>query len=261
MDQALREAFRIYLVLECGRAPRTAQAYLESLRLVEGFLGEPAERLTATDLRRFKRDATYKPSTKGVVIAATKALHRWGALEGLWELNGIAAVPAPAPATSLQPGLSPEQVSELLAACERPTEYRLVYLGLYAGTRLGESSAMAAEQWGPDRLEFTGKGSKVRQVPVHPRLAAVRSAVLARGPYRSTMALAHVKRQLVERVGFAFKTHALRRTFAQALLDADVALEVVESLLGHAPRSTTLAAYASVPWRRKVAAIELLELS
>jgi PAS domain S-box-containing protein len=95
----LRTRHAEWLVQEKGRTPSTAWTYEQNLRRLERFLARSAEdinRAGDTDaVRRFLRESDYHPSTKNGVLVGMKSFHKFGALEGEWELNGIMALEAP----------------------------------------------------------------------------------------------------------------------------------------------------------------------
>ena len=254
-----KAAFVAYLSAERGLASESVATYLSGLSRLERFVGwdfvDAGDHIDASVMRRFFRETEVSHSTKRSTHSAAKAWERWGDMEGLFHANGILSLQPPMgpPEEPNQP-LHPGQIDTLLGAARRFSEVKLVYLGLYCGTRITESAEMGPEHWSGDRLRFIGKGSRTREVPIHPALRMVRRAITI-DRLGSRKQLQYACANLRERVGFYFHSHQLRDTFAQHLLDRDVALEVVESLLGHTHKSMTLRAYARVPWHQKMAAI------
>ena len=57
---------------------------------------------------------------------------------------------------------------------------------------------------------------------------------------------------------FHWTSHSLRRTFSQWLLDGGIEVAVVEELMGHVHRSTTLQSYGYMPWPRQVEAMKVV---
>jgi integrase/recombinase XerD len=251
----LRARFFEYLVDERNLSPMTAYTYENSLRRLERFLGKPAETFTSDDLRRFLRESPLHPQTKNSSAVGMKAFHRWGSLEGEWPLNGISEVPGPKVIHDPKECLTTVEARTLLQVVRRPNEARLLFLGLYAGLRVGEMARVDADCWRDDRLRFVGKGRKTREVPVLPELAAKRELILSRGS--SDSSLKQVVRSLVYLTGIQFSSHTLRRTFAVHLSEDGVPREVIGALLGHAPASVT-ETYAPVRWAEKLDAMDML---
>lgn len=258
-----RAAFISYLLSERGLARGSIETYLEGLARLERFAGwkftAEGNHIDAPVMRRFFRETRFSHSTKRSTHSAAKAWERFGDLEGWFHANGILSLQAPMgpPEEPNQP-LHPDQIQTLLGAARKFSEVKLVYLGLYCGCRIEESANMRAAHWQGDRLRFVGKRSRTREVPVHPQLRAMKQ-VVGSDRLGNRGQLQYACARLRERVGFYFHAHQLRDTFAQYLLDRDVALPVVESLLGHVHKSMTLRAYASIPWHQKIKAISLLD--
>lgn len=90
-----------YLLDECGHSPRTARGYTDAGLCLSRWAGKPWHQISSDDLRRFKREP-FKPdgdryalATIQKVVVATRSFHKWGALEGHWQLNGIMGVVTP----------------------------------------------------------------------------------------------------------------------------------------------------------------------
>jgi site-specific recombinase XerD len=241
-----------YLMDECNLAPSTALSYSQGLDRLVKFCMRSPEQITVADLRRYLREAPGTPRTKHLSLAAIKSFHRWGHLEGYWSLDGIMSVRGPRIISDPKPSLSPREARALLSSCRTPNEHRLVYLGLLGGLRIAETASIDRDSWLEGRLRFVGKGRKSREVPLHPHLSAKRGEVLA---HNTTVAALHQSCKVMSfRVGIAFSSHTLRRTFAVGLSEAGVQREVIGSILGHAPASVT-ERYAPVRWSEKVEAI------
>src|SRR5687768_8798458 len=118
--------FSEYLTGELGRSEKTAEAYIYGLQSLERFTGKKVEKLGVEDLRRFKREAGYKPSTIQQAVVSLRQFHRWGAIEGYWSLNGIMAVPTPKVVHPQQPPVSTETARRLLEGAQNPNEKRVV---------------------------------------------------------------------------------------------------------------------------------------
>ena len=251
-DSVLLDGFSAYEVGELGNSPRTAVSYSYSLKCLARWSGRDLFTLGskgANDLRAFKREADYKNTTKQQVVVAMHRFHEWGAQEGLWELNGILAVPSPKVRLPLKAPLSLESARRVIEEAKRPLEKRVVLLGLYAGCRISESAEMDETHLAGGWLTFTGKGNKKRRVPVHPELANEIDDVLSFRPsskqvLHSSFARLRDRIGLLDEEGETATSHTLRRTCGSALYDAGVPWEVVARLLGHGADVT--ARYAKI---------------
>lgn len=254
-----RTRYAKYLVGERNYTVSTAYTYENNLVRMERFLGKPADQFTSDDLRRFIRDSDYHPATKNSCLVAAKSYHKFEALEGRCELNGILAVQMLKLNREPKPCLTPAEARILLDACRRPNEFRLVYFGLYAGLRVSDSARIGEKEWlAGDRLRFEQKkGRRPLEIPVHPELDAVRSKILATSTSRGN--LRHVARSLSYYTEIPFTSHTLRRTFSDVLLEADVQEGVVIALLGQSQKTVLRSHYSAPKWHHKVEAIGRLE--
>lgn len=253
-----RVGFAQYLIGECNLSPATAFTYEQGLLRLEKHLGMPADKIATSpdDVRRFLRMTDYHPATKGSTLVSIKAYHKWGALDGRWELNGLMALRGPKIPKNPKRPLRPHEVLKYLEVCRTPAEFRLVYLGLYGGLRITESASITEENWLSDRLRFIGKGRKERDVPIHPELDRVKSKILSKTSARGS--LLHTMRSLAYYTGIPATSHIFRKCFASRLIDGGVQEGVVEDLLGHEPRSVLRSVYALVTDKERFDAVSRL---
>lgn len=242
--------FADYCLVELDLRPSTVQAYVNRLIYLERYFGKPIEQVTSDDLRALKRARPWASQTLHGMIVAIRQFHLWGALEGHWERNGISLVRTPRVENDGPPPLPVAQALALAAACCRPLEYRVVYLPLYGGLRIGEAAIIEGPMWGDDGfLRFRGeKTGRMREVPIHPHLEAVKWKILASLPTLPTT-LQRVKRKLAARTGIDYKTHQLRKTFSTTLFDVEVSDRIVKHWLGHTQDVTGL--YIDISARRQ----------
>lgn len=247
-----------YCLTELHRRDSTVTAYRYRWGRLETYFGKPIERVTDDDLRALKRASPFAPATVKGFIVAVHVFHDWGALNKLWERNGISLVKVPPRIHAIPNPLAPRRARTVLDACRRPLEYRVAYLGLYAGMRIGESAALAGWMWGEDDvLRFEGeKNGRPREIPVHQGLAKAKWMILASLPTDDST-LQRVVRRLRDRVGFHFTSHQFRDTFATQLEEADTERHIIKDLLGHAGDVTS--GYAQVSLRKKRVAIGHLQ--
>lgn len=239
------DAFEAYLIFELGRSQRTADNYIGGLKCLARWVGKDLHAVTPDDLRRFKRESDYAPATKQSVVVAMHRLHDWALLEKVsWADAAMRSVVTPSVPWVLRPPLSLDTARLLMAACRTPLEHRVVFFGLYAGTRIAESASITEREWRGERLTFVGKNSKQRVVPVHPDLQKLRYEILratpaSRGVLHSAFARMRDRTGAVDVEGKPATSHSLRRTFADLLYDRQgVPQEVVGALLGHGKKVT-----------------------
>lgn len=251
--------YSAYLMGECNLTPTTVFSYNQCERRAEKFVGKNVADFTVDDMRRFLRDTPYHPSTKNATLVAVKAKRRWLLLEGYIQSDPIQALRGPKLVKNARPSLEVDEAHELLEACLRPHEYRVIWLGLYAGLRVSESARIGTDKghWKRDRLHVLGKGRKWREIPVHPNLEQHKDLILCRSASADT--LKQVCRSLSFVTGIPFSSHTLRRTFGVALSEvAGVDRDTIGDILGHAPSSVTVSAYVPIRWQEKVEAMARL---
>ena len=184
-----------------------------------------------------------------------------------------------------------EEIEAMLRVPDRRTpqgkrDYALLKTMFAAGLRSAELCALDVGHIETYRnqpvLVVSGKGGKVRRVPLHPEaLEAIRAYWKAEGrdgadagepifktlgkhgPYEASRLSYKAIRHLIATtrkvalIGRRVTPHTLRHTFAVSLLDQGVDLRTVQDLMGHASIITTQA-YLHTSDEKKLAAVNSL---
>jgi integrase len=240
-----------HVLKERNLAPKTARAYGYGADHLSTWLGVDLWDITVGQTRRYLQESSDPPSTKALCVASIKSARRFYSLEFDVPLNGFEALQAPRIYRKKKTGLSVAVASRLLAGCWDIRQVRLVYLGLYAGLRITEASEDGILEWSDGVLVIFGKGSKVREIPVHKELAPLRETILRSHATMNSLKYWWIK--LRDELGIAAKPHDLRYTFGHQLEAGDVHPHVKADLLGHAEDITTH--YTGVAWSKKVAGV------
>lgn len=265
-DEDVQKDFGDYLLLEEGRSEETVRGYCQQQKAVARMLAKRIVEVSPTDLRyEVKRDMSCALSTKQLRITSYRQLHMWALLdERKWANPAMLGVKSPkSPRRLAKPPISLFDARKLLANCQNPNEYRVVYLGLYAGLRVCESARITEGQVHGDRLVFVGKGDKERTVPIHPELAKVLPEFLAhvpksKGVLMDRMTKMRDRLRVFDLKGRPASTHSLRRTCADFLYDKlSVEREVVKMILGHGGEVTDV--YAPVRFPKMAEAMGRLD--
>ena len=245
----------------------TRRDYVRHVRAFAAFIGRSPDTATAEDLRLFQLHQTQSgmqpPSINGAVSALrfffTVTLDR----PDLARRLTVVPYPRRIPAV-----LSVEEVTLLLRATTAP-KYKAVFATAYgAGLRASEVVALKVGDIDSKRMLLRverGKGGKDRHAMLSPQLLALlrvwwregrRSLLLPGGwlfPGRNPVEPLSA-RQFCRAVHAAAQAagikkrvspHTLRHSFATHLLEQDVDIRVIQTLLGHAKLDTT-ALYARV---------------
>ncbi|WOR15350.1 tyrosine recombinase XerC [Hyphomonas sp. FCG-A18] len=274
----LISGFLDYLEREKRLARNTLDAYRADLSAFFGFLSthtgqSPSVRgfagLQARDIRAFlaqRRREGLTDTSIARLLSAIKSFYRW-----LDRVHGVENAEIAYLSGPKRPRRLPRPVSEVAARDildqaeilqEEPwlaaRDVAALSLMYGAGLRIGEVLDLPGTAApAPERLRITGKGNKVRIVPLIP---AVREAVdeyAALCPYRlasdtplfygkrGKRLQAPVLRGQVQMLRGALglpetaTPHALRHSFATHLLANGADLRAIQTLLGHASLSTT----------------------
>lgn len=272
--------FLDHLAHERRASPRTVEAYAAAVRAYLAFLEQHLGGLQLADLAAlspadiraflaFRRQGARPLSARSLsqTLSAVRSFHRFldrrlgVACPALALVRGPKVVPgAPRPVTEDQAfGLLAEAGEDPERADWESARDRAVLALLYGcGLRISEALSLtgAAVPLG-ESLRITGKGAKVRIVPL---IAPVREAVDAylavspfalapdaplfrasRGGPLSPRRVQELMARLRGRLGLSERAtpHALRHSFATHLLGAGADLRSIQDLLGHASLSTT----------------------
>ncbi|MBI1942163.1 MAG: tyrosine recombinase XerC [Betaproteobacteria bacterium] len=226
--------------------------------------------LDAQQIRRFVarlHAAGLSGRTLALTLSAWRGLFRWLARQRGFAANPAHGVRAPKSPRRLPSALSVEQAQQLLeGSAPRAPEAlrdRAMFELLYSsGLRLAELVALDAADGrldlGQGEVTVTGKGGKMRTVPVGARAAqALRDwlqarALLAAPAERALFVGARGRRIAAGTVqarlrawarrrglGAPVHPHMLRHSFASHVLQSSQDLRAVQEMLGHASISTT----------------------
>lgn len=269
-QEDLLDALRV----EAGLARNTLLAYRRDLEsfgrwAAAAGLGRPEE-VEPDHLVAYLgslRAAGRAPASLARALVSLRILFQHLVTEGELQRDPTARVPAPKLRRHLPGVLTPEEVGELLGACEGPDPLmqrdRALLEVLYAsGARISEAVTLSTE--GLERelstVRLLGKGNKTRLVPLGARAREALEAWLRQGrPQFARHGRAHevfLSRRgtplgraaawrrvtaAAARAGIRGRVypHALRHSFATHLLQGGADLRAVQELLGHASIRTT----------------------
>lgn len=164
--------------------------------------------------------------------------------------------------------------------CPSPRDQALALVPFYAGARISEVVALDVDDVRLSArkgvLRIFGKGERVREVPIHPKLGKALNGWLEerrdwpgqespalflnqRGGRLSVKAAHDIITGIATRAGLddEITAHVLRHTFATSLVRGGIDLVVVAELLGHARLETTRV-YTRPSAEDRIRALDLL---
>ena len=258
-------------------AANTLEAYTRDvdqfLSFLAGHAGGPVtlatlKELRGADIRAFmaqRRSESLGSRSLARVLSALKSFFRFLEREGVVATEALNVIRTPKLPKSLPKALTVNEARQTIAVTEsmeeRPwvaaRDMAVLSLCYGAGLRISEALALTAGDLEAQVLRVTGKGGKVRLVPL---IEPVRKAIdlyleltpfkswpeepLFRGVRGGVLSPRLIQQRMVQLRGAlglppSATPHALRHSFATHLLGRGGDLRAIQELLGHASLSTT----------------------
>lgn len=258
-------------------ADKTLEAYGRDLSqfmsFLAGHMGGPIslqslKELRAADIRAFmaqRREESLGSRSLARVLSALKSFFAFLEREGILATEAFNAIRTPKIPHSLPKALTVVEAKKTIAEVDeledRPwvaaRDMAVISLCYGAGLRISEALALTKGDLESDVLRVTGKGGKIRMVPLitpvrqaieeylklspfklwpeDPLFRGVRGGVLS--PRLIQLRMEDVRSAL--QLPPSATPHALRHSFATHLLGKGGDLRAIQELLGHASLSTT----------------------
>lgn len=262
-ESEIREAFTLWLEsLEArGIAPRTLENYRECVGQFVAFLEPHAATLDAVQPAHIRKWLLHKqrkgvsPYTVRNAYRLPRLFWRWCMREELTANDPFQKVEKPKVPPTLKPALTPEEVEQILKACDgkhwlRLRDKALILLLLDTGLRIHEAHALTVEDATQDTLLIKGKGGKRRVVFLSHEVRLAIRRYLNACPFAPTgdaplwwgrfgaltlHGLKNAVRDIGARAGLKRRLgpHTFRRTFATWSLRNGIDLEQLRQLMGH----------------------------
>lgn len=300
----IQHFFQGYLNQVRGLSPNTILAYRDALKLfllfVATFKSKSVSRLALEDLdadtvlaflKEIERTRKNSAVTRNLRLAALKTFFSYLITQDtlrVGQYQKIISIPIKRASKPLMGYLELKEMKSILNVIDRKTssgqrDYVLLKFLYNTGARVQEAcdlSVSAFQLQEPSWVIITGKGRKIRQVPLWPETASLLKTYLtnrtildkpdakvfvnSRGESLTRFGIRHIIQTRIERAipqcpSLAAKKispHTFRHTTAMHLLQAGVDLTVIKSWLGHVNLSTTHA-YVEIDLEMKRKALSL----
>jgi integrase/recombinase XerC len=220
--------------------------------------------LRSEDLVRWLAGQAWAPETRKSYRSALRSFYRWGVMAGHTRHDPAGGLP-PVRTSAQPPKPAPDQVFGAALAAASDRDRLILLLAAYAGLRRAEIAAARWHDITAGAIRVTGKGGRVRVVPLHPvlrddlvaehqrrRAGATGSGYryastgdqlavwLFPGQTGSHMAPHSVGHAASRLLGPGWTAHTLRHRFATRALRGTSNLLAVQQLLGHSSPETTM---------------------
>ena len=266
-ENELTEAFDLWLESLQARsvAPRTLENYRENVKGFVAFIAQHAPTLDAVRPAHIRKWLIERQRT-GVSAHTLRNAYRlprlfwrWCMREELTTNDPFAKVEKPKAPATVKPALTPDEVEQILQACEgkewtRLRDKALILLLLDTGLRIHEAHKLTVEDASQDAVLIRGKGGKQRVVFLSHEVRLAIRRYLNACPYAPTgdaplwwgergaltlHGLLEAIQKIGKRAGLPkhLGAHAFRRTFATWSLRSGIDLEQLRQLMGHSDYS------------------------
>jgi integrase len=244
-------------LMAAGRSPGTVRLRRMHLERLFSYFGRQPETLTLDDLTAYMAAHNWKPETRKSVRASVRGFYEWAHVTDRIEVDPSAKLPKVSTPGGQPAPASDAAVAQAMSAADPETRL-MVCLALYAGLRRAEVASLHSDDILDSQLRITGKGGKVRLVPLHPLL---REALTGRpygfvfpGKDHGHMSADWVGRRISAVLPDKVTAHKLRHRFATRAYAAERDILSVQQLLGHTSVATTQR-YTEVPDDAKMRAV------
>lgn len=212
-------------------------------RLAESTGAESPATITEQQITAWLAQGCWKPATRKSALASIRRFFTWMDLYNHRPTNPTACLlNVSAPCYRARP--TPDAVLRQALETAPDTESTLMLmLPAYAGLRRHEIASLHTSQVELHWLTITGKGERVRRVPIHPELEPL-LALRSTGYFFPSPRAAHrspdyIGRRIARLLGSGYTAHQLRHWFATRAYDVTRDIRAVQELLGHANVVTT----------------------
>ena len=265
--------FKQYLLLERSLSPKTAEAYLHDIHLLNEFLKDKNFKdVQVEDLQEFiiylKEERQVESTSQARIMAGIRGFYRFLTVEQVLKENPAQLIETPKLRQKLPTVLTIPEVEAILGAVDlsQPEGHRnkaIIEVLYGCGLRVSElvNLRLSWLRFDEGYLRVIGKGDKERIVPIG---ETARKAVLLytegrrqhlkikkgcedivflnrRGGQLTREMVFHIVKELAATAGITktISPHTFRHSFATHLVEGGADLRAVQEMLGHESITTT----------------------
>jgi len=264
--------FKQYLMYEKGLSPKSVEAYLHDVLLLEEFLGEKKmEDATLEDLQQFLKhlyQSDYNARSQARIISGMRAFYRYLIYANVLETDPTELLDAPKIGMHLPDVLTVEEIQSIMDVIDLSTpeghRNRAMAEVMYGcGLRVSELITLRLSNLFFDDgfVKVVGKGNKERLIPIGQ--TAMKMVNLYVNGKRKELKIkkgeedyvflnrrgAHLTREMVfmlvkkwvkdAGIEKTVSPHTFRHSFATHLIEGGADLRAVQEMLGHESITTT----------------------
>jgi integrase/recombinase XerD len=264
--------FKQYLLLEKSLSPKTVEAYLHDVTLLEDYLEHKAlETAKLEDIQLFLRSLVEKgiaTRSQARIVSGIKAFYQFLVYDGTLQDDPTALLNAPKIGMHLPDVLSVPEIEAIIAVIDlsTPEGHRnraLVEVMYGCGLRVSEAVSLKLSHLFFDEgfIKVLGKGSKERYVPIG-SMARKMITLYVEGSRKKVKVKKgeedylflnrrgrHLSREMVfmlvkkwaaeAGIQKSISPHTFRHSFATHLVEGGADLRAVQQMLGHESITTT----------------------
>lgn len=264
--------FKQYLIFEKGLSPKSVEAYLHDVSLLEDFLGhKPLETVQLEDLQLFLRslvEKNIKPRSQARIVSGIKSFYRFLLYDGTIQDDPTVLLDAPKIGLHLPDVLSVPEIEAIINVIDlsTPEGHRncaLVEVMYGCGLRVSEVVTLRLSHlfFEEGFIKVVGKGNKERFVPIGSMaqkmvklyMEGARKKLKIKKGEEDYLFLNrrghHLTREMVfmlvkkwaKEAGIekSISPHTFRHSFATHLVEGGADLRAVQQMLGHESITTT----------------------
>lgn len=264
--------FKQYLMYEKGLSPKSVEAYLHDVLLLEEFLGEKKmEDATFEDLQQFMKylyKSDYNARSQARIISGMRAFYRYLIYANVLETDPTELLDAPKIGMHLPDVLTVEEIQSIMEVIDlsQPEGHRnraMAEVMYGCGLRVSELVTLRLSNLFFDDgfVKVVGKGNKERLIPIGE--TAIKAVNLYVDGKRKELKIkkgeedyvflnrrgAHLTREMVfmlvkkwvkdAGIEKTVSPHTFRHSFATHLIEGGADLRAVQEMLGHESITTT----------------------